>query len=292
MGLLLIARFTLQEAMRRRLFLAMAILSVLVVGAFALLVGSVANQIGGVTSSDLIVRLQVLRFGIIIILPAIWLVYLLSSMLTVFLTIGMISGEIDGGTFTVIVPKPLRRAEIILGKWLGFALILGVYTAVMALLFMGIVAGFTGYWPPQAPAAIGMLELCMLALLGLTTLGGAFMPTAANGAVVFMLFVGAFISSIVQFAAPLAAPTQNHLVQNIATVISLIMPTDAIWHGASFYLLPTAVLDVLQGLSVNTIGNTPFTSSQPVAPALLIWVALYILVLPFLAILRFQRRDL
>lgn len=287
MGLLLITRFTLQEALRRRLFLTMAILSVLLLGLFALLLNAAVSQLDIDPNATPVVQQQaILAAGIIITFPAMWLVYLLSSILTVFLTIGMISGEIDAGTFAVIVPKPLHRAEIIFGKWLGFALILSIYTALMSLAFMGIVNWITGYWPTQAFTAIGMLELSMLVLLGLTTLGGAFVPTSANGAIAFMLFIAAFISSIIQFAVP----AENHVVQNTTTILSLIMPTDAIWHGASFYLLPAALLGAL-GVSANSI-NTPFTSTQPVAPALLVWIALYIIVLPIGAAVRFQHRDL
>src|SRR5438552_17320073 len=113
---------------------------------------------------------------------------------------------------------------------------------------MGIIYWFTGYWPTYAFAAIGMLEISMLVLLGLMTLCGAFVPTAANGAIAVMLFLGAFISSIVQFAIP----AQDAIVQNIAAVVSLIMPTDAMWHGASYYLSPAA-LGVFQDFSVNSV---------------------------------------
>ena len=278
MGWLLITRFTLQEAIRRRLFLTMAILTLLMLVLFGLLIHAAidrmqANNVANGTDPTL----PTIYAGIAITIIAMWLV---------FLTISMISGEIEAGTFVVIVPKPLRRAEIIFGKWLGYALILGLYTLLLSLAFMGIIYWFTGYWPTHAFAAIGMLEMSMLVLLGLITLCGAFVPTVANGAIAVMLFMGAFISSIVQFAIP----AQDYMVQNITAVISLIMPTDAMWHGASYYLFPAAI-GVLQNFSVSSV-NTPFTATQPISPQLLTWAILYSLVLPLIAILRFQRRDL
>ena len=287
MGWLLITRFTLQEAIRRRLFLTMAILTLLMLVLFGLLIHAAidrmqANHVANGTDPTL----PTIYAGIAITILAMWLVYLVISTMTIFLTISMISGEIEAGTFVVIVPKPLRRAEIIFGKWLGYALILGLYTLLLSLAFMGIIYWFTGYWPTYAFAAIGMLEISMLVLLGLITLCGAFVPTAANGAIAVMLFMGAFISSIVQFAIP----AQDYMVQNITAVISLIMPTDAMWHGASYYLFPAAI-GVLQNFSVSSV-NTPFTATQPISPQLLTWAVLYSLVLPLIAILRFQRRDL
>ena len=287
MGWLLITRFTLQEAIRRRLFLTMAILTLLMLVLFGLLIHAAidrmqANQVANGTDPTL----PTIYAGIAITILAMWLVYLVISTMTIFLTISMISGEIEAGTFVVIVPKPLRRAEIIFGKWLGYALILGLYTLLLSLAFMGIIYWFTGYWPTYAFAAIGMLEISMLVLLGLITLCGAFVPTVANGAIAVMLFMGAFISSIVQFAIP----AQDYMVQNITAVISLIIPTDAMWHGASYYLFPAAI-GVLQNFSVSSV-NTPFTATQPISPQLLTWAILYSLVLPLIAILRFQRRDL
>src|SRR5204863_270286 len=135
---LLMARFTVQEVLRRRLFLALFLLSVLLIAAYAFLLhtafSSSASKLflqGGIIND-----LQLWISGIIVSIPSIWLVYLISGMLTIFLAVGMISGEIDAGTFAIIVPKPVRRAEIVLGKWLGYALILGIYTAFLFYVFL------------------------------------------------------------------------------------------------------------------------------------------------------------
>jgi ABC-type transport system involved in multi-copper enzyme maturation permease subunit len=291
MGLLLITRFTLLEAIRRRLFLAVVILSILILAAFTILLSIVINVSLGSNNSGTDTQLYLLGGGVIITVLAIWMVYLLSSTLTIVFTSNMISGEVEAGTFAIIVPKPLARVEIVLGKWLGYALIVCVYTALMFLSFLAVIYWKTGYWPAGALYALGMLELGMLALLGITTLGSSLVPTIVNGAIALMLFIGAPTASIVQFVVQFLKPTSLQTVQNITTVINLIIPTDALWHGASFFLLPPTADFVTLGISSQTF-NTPFTSGQPVAPALLIWAALYCIALPALAALRFQRRDL
>ena len=287
MGLLLITRFTLLEAIRRRLFLAVVILSILILAAFTILLSIVINVSLGSNGSGTDTQLYLLGGGVIITVLAIWMVYLLSSTLTIVFTANMISGEVEAGTFAIIVPKPLTRVEIVAGKWLGYALIVCVYTALMFLSFLAVIYWQTGYWPTGAPYALGMLELGMLALLGITTLGSSLVPTIVNGAIALMLFIGAPTASIVQFVNPHSLQT----VQNISTIINLIIPTDALWHGASFYLLPPVTDFVTLGISPQTF-NTPFTSGQPVALALLVWAALYCIALPALAALRFQHRDL
>src|SRR5712692_11449125 len=180
MALALITRFTLQEAIRRRLFLAVLILSTLLLVAFIILLSIAINLIQSNSSTanggTLSPHLFLLSGGVFFDILMTWLVYLLSSLLTIVLTANMISGEVEAGTFAVIVPKPISRAEIVMGKWLGFALIVCSYTALMFLSFLAVIYWQTGYWPTDALYALGMLELGMLALLGITTLGSSLVP--------------------------------------------------------------------------------------------------------------------
>ncbi len=157
MALLLITRFTLQEAIRRRLFLAVIILSALLLVAFIILLSVAINLFQSNSSANggtLSPQLFLLSGGVFFDILMIWLVYLLSSLLTIVLTAGMISGEVEAGTFAVIVPKPISRTEIVIGKWLGSALILVVYTALMFFAFLAVIYWKTGYWPPQSFSSV------------------------------------------------------------------------------------------------------------------------------------------
>ena len=301
MGLLLMARFTIQEVLRRRLFLALFLLSVLLITAYAFLLHAAIDAalgrpvVEGGVSNDMLLWVS----GIFVSIPSIWLVYLISGMLTIFLAVGMISSEIDAGTFAIIVPKPLLRAEIVLGKWLGHALILGVYTAMLFFVFLGVVFWLTGYWPDQALEALFLLELAMLALLGLATLGSTLVSTVVNGAVIMILFLSAPIAGLISSVLSLMASAQGTLasssgtMQNITTIINLIIPTDALWHGSAFYLLPTGAINLLQSQDMSAaVFNLPLLNAAPIPGPLLVWIVLYILVLPLLAVWRFQSRDL
>src|SRR5438270_12451270 len=123
MGLLLITRFTLLEALRRRLFLAVVILSILIVAAFTILLSIVIHVSLTSNNSGTSTQLYLLGGGVVITVLAIWMVYLLSSTLTIVFTANIISGEIEAATFAVSVRKPLTRAEIVIGKTLVSSLI-------------------------------------------------------------------------------------------------------------------------------------------------------------------------
>ncbi|MBA2680200.1 MAG: ABC transporter permease subunit [Ktedonobacteraceae bacterium] len=288
MGLLLITRFTLQEALRRKLFLAMLILGLLLLWLFAF---SLQKSVEGLTAAHPATSsINILLLSVALTLPAMWIVFMLSSILTILFTIGMISNEVDAGTLVLIVPKPLRRGEIVVGKWLGHALIVCLYTTLLFLAFAGAIDWQTGYLPDQLWPALGILLLSMLTLLGLTTLGSALFPTAVNGAIALVLFLAAPIMSIVE---AVQIDTPSRALQNIATSIDLILPANAFWHTTAFYLTPSEAFLLVQGLSDRSASNPiPFMSPQPLAPAMLIWGVLYILILPALAALHFSRRDL
>ena len=300
MGLWHITRFTLQEAIRRRLFLGVSALSVLILIMYVFIVHFVATQsTKGAIQGGESTQLFMLVGGVFISVPSIWMVYLISGILTIFLAVGMVSSEVEAGTFSIIVPKPLRRYEIVLGKWAGHVLLLGGYTALLFLAFLGVIYWQTGYWPDEAFSALGILELAILALLGLATLGSTLVSTVVNGAIILILFVSAPLASFISTVLAIMSSTQtvtltpSPSLQNTITVINLIIPTDALWHGAAYYLLPTQALNLLPSQDISTnVFNMPLINPEQLTTPLLIWVALYIIVLPALAIWRFQKRDL
>ena len=288
MGLLLMARFTLQEAFHRWLLLAILVLNILLLAVFALLLNVAYTEQMAHLANASNPQLTLLEFDLSINVLSVWAAYLLSGAMTIVLSIGMISGEIEAGTFSVIISKPLRRSEVLFGKWLGHALILGVFTAMLFFTFLGIIYWFTGYFPEGAFAALGMLELSTFVLLALTTLGSTLLPTLVNGAVAIMLFIGAPMTSFFQLVTRSSSPT----LENVTTAVNLVIPTDALWHGASYYLLPSSVFTVLQQQGIIDNFNTPFTSVHPISTGLFAWAIGYCIVLPIIGALRFQKRDL
>ncbi|HZU70209.1 MAG TPA: ABC transporter permease subunit [Ktedonobacteraceae bacterium] len=288
MGLLLITRFTIQEAFHRWLLLAMLVLNILLLAVFALMLNAAYSiQLANAPNhSD--PQLFLLEFDVVISILSVWAAYLLSGALTIVLSINMTSGEIEANTFSVVVSKPLHRAEIIFGKWLGYALILTIYTAMLFFTFLGIIFWRTGYFPENALPALGMIEMSTLVLLALTTLGSTIFPTLVNGAIAIMMFIGAPLASFVQ----LITTSQGQTTQNIITFVNLVIPTDALWHGASYYLVPSFVFSLVQERGLLFSLNTPFTSIQPIAPALFAWAILYCIALPIGGAIRFQKRDL
>jgi ABC-type transport system involved in multi-copper enzyme maturation permease subunit len=122
-------------------------------------------------------------------------------------------------------------------------------------------------------------------LLTLSLLGSTLLSTLANGVVVFTLLGLAWLAGVIEFIGRLL---ENQTMLNVATVVSLLLPSDALWRGASYSLQSPALLAVTGAAR----GGIPFFSSVPIATPLVVWALGYVVVVLGAAMLSFSRRDL
>jgi hypothetical protein len=131
-------------------------------------------------------------------------------------------------------------------------------------------------------------------LLTLSLCGSTLMPTLANGIVVFTLLGLAWLAGIIEFVGRLLSFTSNpgasgaDALLNIGTAVSLLVPSDALWRGASYYLESPSLLAAFGGAR----GGIPFFSTSPPPPALIWWSIGYVVVVLSGAVLAFRARDL
>jgi Cu-processing system permease protein len=285
-----IARFTLQEAVSRRLILAGVLISLGYVGLFALGFHFAYDKALENTPNPE-ARLSLGIAFATLTLFGVYVVNYLASFLALFLSVGAVSGEIDAGTLHAVLARPLNRGEFIIGRWLGYVVMIAAYVVAMTgavLLVARLIAGYEV--PGPLPALLLMLLECVL-LLTLSLFGSTLLPTLANGVVVFTLVGLAWLAGIIEFVGRLLqnAPesTGGDALLNIATTVSLFLPSDALWRGASYYLESPALLAV-----TGSRGGIPFFASTPPATPLLIWALGYIVVVLSGAVLAFRHRDL
>jgi ABC-type transport system involved in multi-copper enzyme maturation permease subunit len=286
MTVLTITRFTFKEALRKKVLFGAIVLSLLFLTLYAL--GNYLAQAEFVreTAEDAARGRQAafdprnaLAAGMTI--AGLYVVNFLAGLLAIFTAVGTISSEIDSGTLHAVLPKPVRRWEVVLGKWLGFALMLVVYVVAMGGAIVTIASTVWSVAPPNAAAALAFMSLCTLMLLGLTVLGSTLLPTVTNGIVVFMLYgvglMGGFIEQI-------GSVFRNETMVNIGIFTSLLVPSDILWKMASYSVQPEDVL-------IRTATLPIFGGAEPTAP-MLGYVLVYMAAAVLLATLAFNRRDL
>ena len=287
MNALTIARFTIHEAVSRKLVLAALVLSAIFLALFALgfmmLYGMVVEEVTQrpAVSDD---QELVLAPSILTVL-GLYAVHFLSSFLALFLTVNAVSGEIDSGTLHAVLARPIRRVEFIVGRWLAFAGMIGAYVGGMAGLIFLIAYAVAGYQPVDAPRTLGLMVLGAVLLLTISLFGSSVLSTLANGVVSFTLFGLAWLGGIVEFIGALVS---NAAMVNLGIAVSLLVPSDGVWKAASFYAQSPAFVVLASAQQV----GMPFFGTAPPTGPFLAWAGVYPLVFLALAVRAFARRDL
>lgn len=286
-NVLLVAELTLREATRKRLVLTLLILTAVFVGFYLYGVHLLQIRLTERASDlgfDRPLRSASYSYASTALF-GMYLVNFLASLMAVLSAVGSVSGDIENGVMQSVAYKPIRRAELVAGRWLGFAV---VNTAYIVLLSAGLLYGvyaITGFAPPSPAQAVGLMVLGMLLLLTLTVLGSTFFSTLANGIGVFLLygvgFAGGILASIGKF-------TNTPLLERLAGYTTVVMPADSLWKGASYHLQTEELL----GFQRFSRGGNPLLGTDPISTPLLIWAGVYVVLALAAALWTFSRRDL
>jgi len=213
-------------------------------------------------------------------MAGLYAVNFLVVMVSVLTPVDTVSGEVVSHSIQSIVTKPLRRWEVILGKWLGFGVMIVAYVLLMAGGVILVSWAIGGYAPPNPLEGVALMMLKGLILLSVTLLGGACFSTLTNGVLVFMLFGLAFIGGWVE---QLGALVRNEAAIRVGIISSLIMPSEALWHRAAYLMQPRIFQDLVM---------TPFAVASVPSLAMVVYSLLYGLAALGGAAYVFQRRDL
>ena len=282
MSTLVIARLTFAEAARRRILLAALILGVIFLLIYGLGFHFILADVERSMRNRSLVQLNEVRN--FLMMAGMYVVNFLTIMMTVLTSVDTLSGEIASGTIHTMVSKPIRRWEILLGKWLGFAGMVSLYLLLMAGGVVGLVFALSGYTPPHPLAGMALMWLNALLLLSVSLMGGTLFSTLANGVMVFGLYGIAFIGGwIEQIGTFLQNQANSQTAVNIGVITSLILPSEALWKRAA---------SELQSPLVAALGFSPFSSTSVPSNAMIVYAVIYLLVVFALAVHLFNIRDL
>jgi Cu-processing system permease protein len=294
-SVLVVARWTVLEARRRRLLLAGVVLSVAFVALFALgfvllyhsqersLLDEQAVQAG------VDAREELLALATVLVILGLYGVQFLAALLGLFLGVASVSPEIDSGALHAVLARPLSRLEYLMGRFLALAGLLTAYVVVMSGALLLTARVVAGYQSGSAARVVAMMILQVFVLLAVSLLGSTVLPTLANGVVMLALFGLAWLGGVVGFIGTI--PPGNELLANLGTAVGLLLPADAVWRGASYHVLPPSLL-VASSFADRGDIQLPFASTVPIAPAMLAWAMAYPVACLALAVAAFRRRDL
>jgi ABC-type transport system involved in multi-copper enzyme maturation permease subunit len=282
-----IVRLTLVEAVRRRLLWALAGLTVLSVAVTTWGVDRLVD-VAGRSSEGGLDRVQ-LALGVsqVLILVAFMFSFVL-AMTGAFLAAPAISGDLESGVALAILARPIRRGDLVVGRWLGLAIVIALYAVVAGVLETLAVAAVTGYSPPDPFGAALHLAAEGIILLTFALVLSTRLAPIAGGAVSVVAFGLAWMLGVLGgvgafFGVPILATG--------ADVANVLLPTDLLWRGTVFALEPPIAILAAGGVPNRALQANPFFAAAPLSPLQIGWVGIWLILAVGIAVVSLERRE-
>ena len=275
---LTIAALTLREASRRRVLLALSVLTLILLALSGWGFSRLAEVSGGraLTTGEA-------RLTASILLNLVMFGYsLIAALGTAFLAGPTLSGETESGIALAVLARPIRRSAFLLGKWLGLVVFGSAFIVLAGLAECLVVLATVDYWPPEPATALALLAAQTTVLLTLAVLLSTVISPMASGVVAVGLFGATWVAGVV---GGIGAALGNDGVARVGTISRMLLPTDGLWHGAMHaFQDPVALAQAGPGF--------PFLSDAPLTAAYLVWAAVWVAMVGGLAAASFVRKDL
>ena len=281
---LVMAQLTIREISRRRILWVLTILSLVSV---ALVGWGVSRLVGLSRQND--VNAYELEIGVsqILILIAFMFSFVL-AMSAAFLAAPAIASDVETGTVLAMLARPMHRADLVVGRWLGLAIIVAVYAAGSGLLAIVVVRFISDYSPPSTAVALGFLAFQAVAVMTAALALGTRLPGIAAGAVTVVLF------GLGWFTGVLGSLSNAFGVKSLAglgDVFRLLFPTDGLWRGVIYGLEPSQVV-VATEQGGRVAQSNPFFADAPPPVAFTVWCVVWVVLVLGLGAWLFRRREL
>jgi ABC-2 type transport system permease protein len=279
-----IVAYGLREALRRRVFAIVLALTVLFLGLFALANHYVFRDLASIRPpADLNVDTRTFA-GAFLVGLSMFATLFLGVVLAVFLTLGVVTGDVERGLLQPLVVRPVGRSTLLLARFAGAAVVCGLYVIGVYFAAVGI-TGATGHWWPDRIVTPGLeLAAAVVVVAALAVLGSVVLSSTANGIAVFMLFGAGLVAGLL---GSIGHALNSHTIKQASAVAAWVLPFEALYQ------------DGLREITVSTSGLTgfllqlgPFGGAYVHGWAIRAWAAGYLCLVCAAALAGFARRDL
>jgi ABC-type transport system involved in multi-copper enzyme maturation permease subunit len=283
--MIVIARLTMQELVRRRVVWVLVGLTIVSVALVALGLSRLVD----LAREDGVEELEI-RIGVsqVLILIAFMFSFVL-AMTAAFVGAPAVGGDLESGVALALLARPLRRADLLLGRWMGSAVVVVLYAIASGLLAIAAAVVVSGFGPPEPFVAVAFLAGEALVLLTLTLALGSILPSIAAGAIAVVAFGLAWMAGVL---AGVATALGVDALRSAAEVSRWLLPTDGLWRGVIFGLEPPLVVMIAAGEAGDLAEANPFYAMAPPPLAFIVWSVLWVAIVLGAATWWFDRRDL
>ena len=192
-------------------------------------------------------------------------IFLFGTILAVVMTAQLFFSEIENRTAITLLAKPVRRGEFIVGKYLGIALLLLLFTAVM-LGLLGLLLGLREY---QLTGTIGgqvsyggllifaLLQWIKLSLIASITL---FIASYARSNLfsAFASFVFVLMCQLQYIALQFWGTIENSLLRGIVWTLAKFFPNSQFFNVGQALVFPANTSDLQTASTMVAIYGTAY----------------------------------
>jgi Cu-processing system permease protein len=277
-----IVRYGLEEALRRKVFVVVLLLTIAFLGLYALGNHYAFQNLEGVAPP---IGIEARTFaGAFIFGLAMFATLFLGVVLAVFLTLGVVRGDAERGLLQPLVVRPLGRSTLLLARFLGAVAVctpyvLGVYFASM------LITGLTGhYWPDQIVRPGIELAAAVALTAALSLLGSVFLSSTANGIAIFMVFGAGLVAGLL---GTIGHALASHTLERAARIATYVVPVEALYQDAL-----QGITSKQQGLTKFVLELGPFGGAYTGGVGARVWAGIYLCLVAVVAVVGFSRKDL
>lgn len=282
--MILIARYALAEALRRRVFTIIVALT----GLFLVLYGfgsyAAFDELGGesIVGAELVEE-RALTGGTLVGL-GMFVILFLGVVLGVFMTVSTIRGDAERGLLGPLAVRPIGRDAILLGRLLAATIVAAGYAAVVYAAVV-LITSLAGDWTPDRAITPALALMAAVAIVtALSVLGSVYLSSSANGIAVLMAFGAGLTAGLM---GQIGEAFNSARLERISDIATVLLPFEALYQAGLHELTADT-----RGLTEVVIELGPFGGAAAADAGMLLWAAVYGVATVALAIAGFRRRDL
>ena len=280
--MIVLARFAMKEALRRRVFHVVALLTAGFLTLYGLGVWQafkITSDLGGGFNVDPDTVVGSTMLGL-----AMFGTLFLGVVLAVFLTLGTIRGDAERGLLQPLLVRPVSRRDVLLARLLAAGAVTALYVLVVYLaawLLTGVVGG---WWPERwLTPPLGLMAAVVI-ITALSLAGSVFLGSSANGIFAFMAFGAGLVAGLLgQIGEALGSGT----LTDVADIVAYALPFEALYQTSLGQLTAGTA-----GFERYAIELGPLGGAREGTAWLLVWPPLYLVAVTALAVAAFKRADL
>jgi ABC-type transport system involved in multi-copper enzyme maturation permease subunit len=278
-GALTIALYGLHEAVRRRAFVVVGLLTVAFLSLYALGTRAALREAEALGPADVDVIASATLLGL-----SMFGTLFLGAILAIFLTLGAVRGDAERGLLQQLLVRPVRRETFLAARLAGAAAVCIPYV----LLVYGVsvvITNLAGGWMPDRLVRPGLeLAAAVVVIASLSLLGSVFLSATANGIAAFMVVGAGMVAGLL---GQIGEGINSETLMSVSTKIAWALPFEALYQ------------DALHGLTADETGITafvvqlgPFGGANDAPWELALWAPAFVGLVLLAAGLAFRRSDL